>query len=315
MQGHFWGHLFGPPSVPALGAWRPDRFWALPDMTKSFIWLFVAAACSSADFPRVTERLALPQVVDNDALVKTKPAEPVPAWLPAQTPFQFVLGVDHGIRKDSGGAGHFLAPRAHGKHNGVDFLAPVGTPALAACSGKARARTRGGYGKTVQLVCKLPDALGGQLGMHISFFYAHLDKQGVGANWVHVNAGDKLGTVGKTGNAKGEEIRPHLHLETIIRDSEQGALEESHAGVNVDASRAADSFFGMLETQCLAPAQFNGKHGVRRERRVDPFVVVTCAGQPKPVLTEPEEEPLRSAFVKWSDHYTATRFDVNLGPR
>src|SRR5687768_968280 len=173
-------------------------------------------ACSASETGKL-EGIALPPVALSAAL---QPAPELKKVVPAETPkfspkdpeLAYVLGVDLGVRADDGGKGWFLAPRAHGKHNGIDFLAPVGTPVLAACDGKAKSDARGGYGNVVQLVCKLPDRLGGDEGLHASFFYAHLDKSVPPKGWTNVRAGQKLGTVGKTGNAAGKKIKPHLHL-------------------------------------------------------------------------------------------------------
>lgn len=280
------------------------------------ILLALSSACSSADTPLVTERFAVPHLAEVEPLAKTRPVEaPPPRWTPSDPSFKYVLPADHGIRSDDGGSGHFLAPRAHGKHNGIDFLAPLGTPVLAACSGKARAKERGGYGRTVQLVCELPGSLGGDEGAYASFLYAHLDRVAIGGGLVSVKAGDKLGTVGKTGNARGPKISPHLHLEAIVRESEDAALHEKHSGTDAKANKLAAPFFSRLTGSCLEPAEFVAKLGVRRERRVDPFVLLTCAADRKPDLAEPEDTRLKSAFVKWSAHYTAARFDVDAGPR
>lgn len=243
-------------------------------------------------------------------------APPVPPFKPKQTPWTYMLAADYGIRTDKGGEGSFLSPRAHGKHNGIDFLAPVGAPVLAACSGKARSDERGGYGNVVQLVCRLPDSLGGDEGLHVSLFYAHLSKANVGKKWVEVTAGTKLGAVGKTGNAKGPKIKPHLHFEIIVRGSEEDAIAERHSGVVPKANEPADRFFELLKDECLTPAAFAPQGAdIRRERRADPFLMLMCLGKPKPELTTPDKPDLRSAQVKWSAHYTAGGFDVDRGPR
>lgn len=245
----------------------------------------------------------------------TDPPEEKRGWVPDEADFVFPLPLDWGVRKDTGGIGSFLAPRAHGKHNGIDFLAPVGTPLIAACNGKAKSATRGGYGKTVQLVCKLPGDLGGDEGLHVSFFYAHLDKTQIGEKWEGVSAGDKVGTVGKTGNAAGAEIRPHLHLEVIVRGSESDAMNEHHKGLDAKAKTAADLFFAHVQDDCLEPAGFTSHVEIRRERRVDPFVLLMCASKPKPRLAAPTNDALKDAVVKWSELYASTGFDVDAGPR
>jgi hypothetical protein len=48
---------------------------------------------------------------------------------------------------------------------------------------------------------------------------------------------------------------------------------------------------------------------------VDPFVLITCGGKPRPTLSEPDEPKLKDAMIRWSSHYVARGFDVDLGPR
>lgn len=284
--------------------------------------LVLLAGCAGGD-TAVVDRLtpALAPSVDVPSLAAKREAErpaakATPRWAPPSPTWTFPLPVDHGLRTDEGGQGQFLAPRAHGKHNGIDLLAPVGTPVLAACSGKARADDRGGYGRVVQLVCPVPaDIGGGDMDLHVSLFYAHLDRTQVGKGWTRVKAGQALGTVGKTGNARGPKIKPHLHLEMIVRKSEDEALAETHSGQNAKAGKAADAFFAALQDECIAPASLSTKAEVRRERRVDPFVMLLCASGPKPAFSVPEAKPLRDAAVKWSRFYESPAFDVDLGPR
>lgn len=288
---------------------------------------FGVASCSAGDV-RSSDHLAsvvsaaesaiASPPVDDDALKKVVYEDPpAPPWAPTDRAFHYPLPEDFGIRADSGGDGHFLAPRSHGKHNGIDFLAAVGTPVFAACDGKAKSDVRGGYGNVVQLVCKLPKELGGDEGLHASFFYAHLSRQDVPKKkWTQVKAGTTLGAVGKTGNAKGPRVTSHLHLEVIIRGSEKEALEERHAGVVPKANAAADRFFEILADTCLEPAKLEAKdHKLRRERRADPYVLLMCASKPKPDLTRPEDRHLAVAQVKWSSHYQARGFDVDRGPQ
>lgn len=280
-----------------------------------------ASGCSGSEGPLVEHELLLPLELPKlpeaplPELAKKEPEKLLP-WAPKAPAMHHVLAVDHGIRSDRGGKGHFLAPRAHGKHNGIDYLAPVGTPVLAACAGKAKSDERGGYGRVVQLVCELPDVVDGPEGLHASFFYAHLDKAAVPKRWTQVKQGDKLGTVGKTGNAAGPKIMPHLHLEVIARRSEKEALEERHAGLLPEAAEAATALAAQLEAACLEPAGFAPqKSALTRERRVDPFVLITCGSTPRPTLSEPSEPNLKNAMVRWSAHYAARGFDVDLGPR
>ena len=86
------------------------------------------------------------------------------------------------------------------RHEGVDIFAPRGTPAVAATDGTI---TRTGESKLGGRVVWLADAQGQHL------YYAHLDKQLVQPGQ-RVRAGDTLGLVGNTGNAR--TTAPHLHF-------------------------------------------------------------------------------------------------------
>ncbi|PJJ60240.1 M23 family metallopeptidase [Hymenobacter chitinivorans] len=87
------------------------------------------------------------------------------------------------------------------RHEGIDIFARRGTPAVAAVSGLI---TRTGVTKLGGNVVWLADA---QHGQHL--YYAHLDKQLVQPGQL-VQAGDTLGLVGNTGNAR--TTQPHLHF-------------------------------------------------------------------------------------------------------
>jgi len=91
------------------------------------------------------------------------------------------------------------APRSGGRHHqGVDMIGERGTPVLAVVDGVARSSERELGGLTVQLV-----GIDGN-----RYFYGHFDSYGtVGP----VLAGDIIGYLGDTGNAKAST--PHLHFE------------------------------------------------------------------------------------------------------
>lgn len=95
------------------------------------------------------------------------------------------------------------ALRSNGKrtHEGVDIFAPRSTPVLAATEGRiGYTGERGLGGKQVWL-------REGVLGK--SLYYAHLDSIAV-SSLEKVSAGDTLGFVGNTGNAR--TTAPHLHF-------------------------------------------------------------------------------------------------------
>lgn len=93
-------------------------------------------------------------------------------------------------------------PRGGGRrHEGVDIFAPRGTPVLAATDGvivSVRHTPIGG-----KVIWMRPD------GEDLELYYAHLDRQDVRPG-ERVRAGDRIGLVGNTGNARGTS--PHLHF-------------------------------------------------------------------------------------------------------
>lgn len=117
-------------------------------------------------------------------------------------------------RTDAAAGSFWGADRDGGerRHEGIDIFAPRGTPAVAATAGIV---TRTGETPLGGRVVWLADAAHGE---HL--YYAHLDKQLVSPGQ-RVRAGDTLGLVGNTGNAR--TTVPHLHF-GIYRGG-QGALD------------------------------------------------------------------------------------------
>ncbi|WP_208176665.1 M23 family metallopeptidase [Hymenobacter negativus] len=112
-------------------------------------------------------------------------------------------------------AGSFWGANRDGgarRHEGIDIFAPRGTPAIAATAGTI---TRTGETPLGGRVVWLADAAHGE---HL--YYAHLDKQLVTPGQ-RVRAGDTLGLVGNTGNAR--STVPHLHFG--IYRSGRGAVD------------------------------------------------------------------------------------------
>ena len=89
-------------------------------------------------------------------------------------------------------------------HNAIDIMAPAGTPVVAAAEGIVEKLyfSRGGGGITVYV--RSPD-------QRWIYYYAHLQEYAPGlTEGQHVNRGDRLGSVGSTGNAN--PAGPHLHF-------------------------------------------------------------------------------------------------------
>lgn len=98
------------------------------------------------------------------------------------------------------------APRGGGAflmHNGVDLLAPTGTPVLAASDGTVvGAAPNAGYGNWIRI----------DHGHNVATVYGHLSAFAPGiAAGVKVQRGQMIGLVGNTGRSTG----PHLHFEVI----------------------------------------------------------------------------------------------------
>jgi murein DD-endopeptidase MepM/ murein hydrolase activator NlpD len=95
-------------------------------------------------------------------------------------------------------------------HQGFDYEAPVGTPALAVGYGKVVAVDNiddSKYGLSVTILLFNEDNT-------ISYaFYAHLSSTNGLENGCEVQEGDVVGFTGKTGNAKRKNVVPHLHFE------------------------------------------------------------------------------------------------------
>lgn len=237
--------------------------------------------------------------------------------IPRDTPWSYVLPVDHGLRQDKSGDGSFRAPRFHGEHNGIDLLAPIGTPTFAACTGKALASVSPSFGNAVQVICPVPEGLWVGRGAEpwVSFFYAHLHETTLTkGKWIEVERGERIGSIGKTGNARGDQIQPHLHLELIVQKNQRSAMDERHLGADQSRSPAADDFAERIHESCLDPMGFHPKsHLLTRARRLDPFVALTCLSGTKPDY-ERAPDPLGFASTEWSRFYIARRFNVNRGP-
>lgn len=108
------------------------------------------------------------------------------------------------IRKDPLGSGEFGARRNGGRrHRGVDLLGEEGDPVVASRSGRVR-------------VGEIPDGMGKFVVLthrgHFKTIYGHLSQILVKDRSL-VRQGQVIGSVGKTGNASSEVVKPHLHFE------------------------------------------------------------------------------------------------------
>lgn len=119
--------------------------------------------------------------------------------LPIQSPLatEYRITSGFGIRRDP-------FTRAFSRHEGVDKVAPVGTPVLATAPGTvAVSRYWGHYGLTVEL----------QHEWGFTTRYAHLSRLLVQVGDT-VEVGQAIGLLGNTGRSTG----PHLHYEVRFQD-------------------------------------------------------------------------------------------------
>ena len=124
-------------------------------------------------------------------LLETRPALDFPVATDDPSPVRSFFGAER-----DGGAR---------RHHGIDVFAPRGTPVVAAADGivvRTGDSPRGGLHVWQRAV----DGAGSALG---ALYYAHLDRVDV-ATGDPVRRGDRLGTVGNTGNAR--TTPPHLHF-------------------------------------------------------------------------------------------------------
>nr|WP_253931092.1 M23 family metallopeptidase [Lewinella sp. W8] len=129
----------------------------------------------------------------------TQVNDPAPAT-PSATELVFPVQ-DHGLEDV---ISYFGDSRGNRSHQGIDIKAPRGTKVVAVTDGfieKIREGARAG--KSLYL----RDAKGRL------FFYAHLEDYDT-EEFAAVEAGDVIGEVGNTGNAK--LTSPHLHFEILL---------------------------------------------------------------------------------------------------
>ena len=110
------------------------------------------------------------------------------------------------VRCDSRGDGFFGSQRSGKRlHEGIDLFAEIGTPVLAARSGRViKSVEQGKQGMGNFVVIRHFDGLITVSG-HLSRVYVE--------KGAFVRQGQTIGEVGKTGNANYRDIQPHLHFE------------------------------------------------------------------------------------------------------
>lgn len=148
-----------------------------------------------------------------------------------------VAGFNSGTAKITSGFGNRTAPTAGAStnHAGVDFAAATGTSVLAAAAGKvltaAYSKSKGNY---IQIQHANGDITE----------YEHLTARGVNAGET-VRAGQKIGTVGSTGNSTGS----HLHFGVMQNGKYIDPLKWGGVmNVTLPGAQSAASWFNAVKT-------------------------------------------------------------------
>jgi len=173
----------------------------------------------------------------------------------------------------------FGAPRDGGArvHEGVDVFAPRGTAVVAVSPAVVRrvgTRDRGGK------VISLYDEERGLI-----YYYAHLDEQHA-EQGARVEAGERIGTVGNSGNAR--TTPPHLHF-----------------GIYERRWNAVDPWYFLYDRSAGAPERANASDGTGRlaELAVGEAPVYSAVGETREVVTTLERGVRVTAVGRIAGYY------------
>lgn len=226
------GGLVATVALPAYGAWRP----AAEAMTLQQVAaddaqsLVVASDAAGAELTRGSYSATTPEEIEKK---KAADAAAAAAAARARLSKSGAASIPVNINMVSPGSGEVRWPVLNftlgrglwdsGYHQGVDLLAPAGTPIYAAAAGVVRVSQEsfGGYGVAITI----DHVVGGQ---QVSTLYGHMtygSRQVVAGQ--SVAAGQLIGLVGSTGSSTAN----HLHFETHIG----GTVVDPWAWLNANA--------------------------------------------------------------------------------
>lgn len=137
-----------------------------------------------------------PAVLLDSDIARLEAIRTVLRALPLATPMRdFMVSGHYGFRRDPFNGRSAL-------HEGIDLVAPVGTPVRATANGRvAYSGWHSAYGRLIEI----------DHGNGIKTRFAHLSRALVATGDV-IQTGQVIGELGQTGRASG----PHLHYETIV---------------------------------------------------------------------------------------------------
>ncbi len=215
------------------------------------------------------------------------------------------------IRNDSMGRGAFSELRNRGLHVGLDFEMPQGTALLSPCDGHYyRREDNNGFGKWVQIFCKVPTQLDTTSSLYASFLFAHLEvitlknykcRPGTDPEELSctVKKGEKIGDSGSTGNAMFSGITPHLHIEVALQTSFQAALDEAHQGkTDAPVPDKVGKLISNIKTNCLKKNGFKSDTLVNIANKIDPFLLLICGGATLPSKAGPGKGSFGDSLYK-----------------
>ena len=171
--------------------------------TGSLILVAAAVSVAATSAYWISAYDLLPQLVRGSSApmpVAAEPALPPPILAPGARLFVPVQGVTPDQLADT-----YSQARDEGarRHDAIDIPAPAGTPVRAAMAGTLEKLFTSGQGG-LTLYIRSPD-------QRVETYYAHLNSYAPGlAEGQSIAAGQRLGTVGSTGNA--DAAAPHLHF-------------------------------------------------------------------------------------------------------
>jgi murein DD-endopeptidase MepM/ murein hydrolase activator NlpD len=137
----------------------------------------------------------------SESTAASAPASPTPYAIRQQVEASLEFPVSGMDRRAVGSSFGVARDSGRRRHEGVDIFAPRRTPVVAAVDGWVTRQTTNRLGGKVVWVWAP--------SRRLSLYYAHLDEQAVTPG-ERVAAGDVIGYVGNTGNAR--HTAPHLHF-------------------------------------------------------------------------------------------------------
>lgn len=224
--------------------------------------------------------------------------------------WKYFAAKDFGLRSDRLGDGAFGAiRRGTPSHRGIDFLMPVDTQLSAPCTGTYLSGYESSFGNWLQLICVLPSPTGKGSQLYASMMFAHLNSRASsdGVNWKSISKGAALGRSGRTGNAA--STNPHVHFEMTLHKTLSSAKNDLHGAAKPTPAHTT-AFTNEFNEACKQKYGFKlGSGKFILSDRIDPFAFMSCFSVQKPTLSTPNSQKL----IKWSQLYSATDYDVNIG--